>query len=395
MNKSQVLMEKDRKYLMQTYARYPVVIDHGYGATLWDPEGRRYIDFSSGIGVCSLGYGNPHWVDAVTQQASKLAHISNLFYSEPYILLAEALCTAAGMDRVFFSNSGAESNEGAIKLARKYSFDRYGPGRHTVITLVNSFHGRTITTLKATGQEKFHQTFFPFTEGFRYAQAGDLASLESVLDDDVCAILVEGVQGEGGVLPLSPSYLQELRALCDRRDLLLIADEVQTGIGRTGQLFAYQTLGYRPDVITVAKGLAGGLPMGAVLASGAAAEVLNAGSHGSTFGGNPICAAAALAVLKEVQALLPQVAEKGTYLRSRIEAMNAPCVTGTRGLGLMIGVPLEGRAAGEVNTQLVQNGLLCLTAGFNTLRLLPPLSITREEMDLGLAILENELTGGN
>lgn len=389
----QEIREKDEQFVMHTYARYPVAIDHGEGAAVYDVDGNRYLDFTSGIGVCSVGYSNPRWISAVEEQIHKLGHISNLFYTEPCVRLAEKLCMLSGMSRVFFANSGAEANEGAIKLARKYSFDKYGEGRQTVISLKNSFHGRTITTLKATGQEKFHNYFFPFPEGFRYAPANDLDALIKTAGDDTCAVLVEGVQGEGGVLPLDWQYLKALRKLCDERDWLLLADEVQTGVGRTGAMFCYQSLGYTPDVATLAKGLAGGLPMGAVLAGEKVSDVLGPGTHGSTFGGNPVCCAAALAVLEEIQAAVPTVTNRGELIRRTLNGIESPLAAGpVRGMGLMLGLPLKDIAPSDMAKKLLGRGLLCLTAGSDTLRMLPPLTITEEELREGLAILKSVLT---
>lgn len=383
----------DEQYVMQSYGRFPVAIDHGKGATVWDVEGKEYIDFTSGIGVCSLGYDNEDWVKAVTTQASKLGHISNLFYSEPYIRLAQQLCTRTGMSNVFFANSGAESNEGMIKLARKYSFDKYGKGRGTVITLHKSFHGRTITTLAATGQDVFHNYFFPFTEGFRYADTNDLDSVEAVAGHDVCAVMFELIQGEGGVLPLDPEFVQGVADLCAKRDWLLLIDEVQTGVGRTGSLFAFQQYGIQPDAVSFAKGIAGGLPFGGVMANEKCRSVFTPGTHATTFGGNPVAAAAALQVLDTLDdKLLQEVKEKGDYLRSQIEAMNLPCLGATRGMGLMIGIEVKGEKTNkEIAAKLIENGLLCLTAGPG-LRLLPPLVITKEEMDKGLAIMKATLS---
>ena len=380
------------EYIMNTYARFPVVIDHGQGATLYDPEGKRYIDFTSGIGVNALGYGCAPWTAAITAQAEKLGHISNLFYTEPAARLAETMCRRTGMKKVFFANGGGEANEGMIKLARKYSFDKYGQGRATIITLVNSFHGRTITTLKATGQPRFHNYFFPFTEGFRYAEADSMDSLLAVAGDDVCAVMVELVQGEGGVHPLERDYVQALTKLCRERDWLLLADEVQTGVGRTGALFCFQNYGILPDVCSFAKGIAGGLPMSGIMASERCCDVLTPGTHATTFGANPVCAAAALTVQETLSdAFLAQVREKGDYLRGRIEALDLPCLGKTRGMGLMIGVEVKpGYSNGELANRLVENGLLVLTAGAD-LRLLPPLVISQAEMDAGLEIMRNTL----
>ena len=382
----------DEQYVMHSYGRFQVAIDHGKGATVWAVVGKEYIDFSAGIGVCSLGYGDPGWVEAVSTQAAKLGHISNLFYTEPYAKVAHKLCVRTGMSNVMFGNSGAEANEAMIKLARKYSFDRYGKGRGTVITLRNSFHGRTITTLAATGQDKFHNYFFPFTEGFRYADANDLDSVEAVAGHDVCAVMMELVQGEGGVLPLDLEFVQKVAELCAKRDWLLLVDEVQSGMGRTGSLFAFQQYHIQPDVVSFAKGIAGGLPFGGIMANEKCREVFSPGTHGTTFGGNPVAAAAACHVLDRMDdAFLAQVKEKGAYLRQAIEAMELPCLGKTRGLGMMIGIDVVGEQTNsQLAAKLIESGLLILTAGPG-LRLLPPLTITQEEMDKGLSIMKAAL----
>lgn len=382
----------DHAHTLQTYGRFDVAIAHGKGATLWDLEGKEYIDFTSGIGVNSVGYGNEQWAWSIYEQALALGHISNLFYTQPYAKLADVLCRRAGMAAAFFGNSGAEANEGIIKLARKYSFDKYGKGRSTILTLKNSFHGRTITTLTATGQDVFHQYFYPFMEGFRYADANDLESVKAEGGKDVCAVMLELVQGEGGVLPMEPDFVRGLAELCAERDWLLLVDEVQTGIGRTGTLFTYQQYGIQPDAASFAKGIAGGLPMGGFLVNEKCRNVLGAGMHGSTFGGNPIAASAALTVLDILdEDALEAVKEKGAYLRAGIEALDKKSIGSTRGLGLMIGIEVkEGYTNKALAAQLVQNGLLVLTAGPG-LRLLPPLTITKEEMDKGLAIMAQVL----
>ena len=379
------------QYIMNTYGRFPVAIDHGEGATLYDPEGNAYIDFASGIGVTALGYGDPKWVEAITAQAKKLGHVSNLFYTEPAARLAEILCQRTGESCVFFANGGGEANEGMIKLARKYSFDKYGKGRATIVTLKNSFHGRTITTLMATGQDVFHNYFFPFTEGFRYAPANDLAALEAQYGD-VCAVMMELVQGEGGVLPLDKEYVQAVAKLCAERDWLLLVDEVQSGVGRTGSLFAFQQYGVLPDVVSFAKGIAGGLPMSGILASEKCRNVLGPGMHATTFGANPVCAAAGLVVQETLSDdFLQEVTAKGEYLRGAIEALDLPCFGKTRGLGLMIGIEVkEGYTNKEIAGKLIENGLLVLTAGPG-MRLLPPLVISKEEMDQGVAIMKKVL----
>ncbi len=386
------LVALDHQYTMQTYGRFDVDIDHGKGATLYDLAGKEYIDFSSGIGVNSIGYANEKWVAAITEQAKKLGHISNLFYSQPYAQLAKKLCERTGMSAAFFGNSGAEANEGIIKMARKYSFDKYGKGRGTILTLKNSFHGRTITTLTATGQDVFHNYFFPFTDGFRYAEAGSIDAIQEVAGHDVCAVMLELVQGEGGVYPMDPEYVHDLAVLCAERDWLLLVDEVQTGVGRTGTLFAFQQYGIIPDGVSFAKGIAGGLPMGGFLVNERCRNVMGPGTHATTFGGNPICAAAAQVVLDTLdEDALAAVTEKGKYIRARIERMGLSSLGETRGLGLMIGVEVKGEESNKVlAARLIQHGLLVLTAG-SALRLLPPLTITMAEIDKGLAILENTL----
>lgn len=390
------LKQLDQSRVMQTYSRFDVDIDHGSGATLYDLAGNEYIDFSSGIGVNSIGYGNPKWVEAVAGQAAKLGHISNLFYTQPGAVLADKLCARTGMACAFFANSGAESNEGVIKLARKYSFDKYGKGRGTVLTLKNSFHGRTLATLAATGQETFHNSFFPFPDGFRCAEGCDIDSVNAAAGHDVCAVLLELVQGEGGVLPMERDFVHALAVLCAERDWLLLVDEVQTGVGRTGTLFAFQQYGILPDAVSFAKGIAGGLPMGGFLVSDRCRAVLGPGAHATTFGGNPVCAAAASAVLDILdEDVLAAVGEKGDYIRRRIEDMDLPCLGATRGLGLMIGVEVRGKRSNRALAELlIHSGLLVLTAG-PVLRLLPPLTITMEEIDRGLAILQETLKEEN
>ena len=389
---SQEIRTLTDQYMMHTYGRFPVAIDHGEGARLYDPEGREYIDFTSGIGVSDMGYGYQPWVDAIAKQSNKLGHISNLFYTEPPAKLAQTLCQRTGMSCAFFANGGGEANEGMIKLARKYSFDKYGKGRATIITLNNSFHGRTITTLVATGQEVFHNYFFPFTEGFRYADANSLESLKAEAGEVVCAVMVELVQGEGGVLPLDQDYVQAVARLCRERDWLLLVDEVQTGVGRTGTLFAFQQYGVTPDVVSFAKGIAGGLPMSGILANEKCRDVLGPGMHATTFGGNPVCAAAGLVVQNTLtDAFLEDVQAKGTYLQNQIESMGLPCFGKTRGMGLMIGIEVrDGYTNKEIAARLIEHGLLVLTAGPG-MRLLPPLVITKEEMDRGLAIMRETL----
>lgn len=388
---SNELMNLDAQCVMQTYGRFPVAIDHGEGACLYSPEGKKYIDFTSGIGVNCLGYGNKKWLEAISAQAAKLAHASNLFYTAPYIELAHQLTSRTGMKRAFFANGGGEANEGMIKLCRKYSYDKYGSGRSTIITLRDSFHGRTITTLTATGQDVFHQYFFPFTEGFQYAAPNDLDAIRTLDDGTVCAVMVELIQGEGGVLPLDQDYVNALQALCQEKDWLLAVDEVQTGIGRTGSLFCFQEYSILPDVVSFAKGIGGGLPLAGIMAAEKTEHVLTPGTHATTFGGNPICCAGGLSVLEQLDdTLLADVKKKGQYMKEKISAM--PGVKEVRGMGLMLGVALtdqEGYAA-KVSA-MRDKGLLCLTAGHSTIRLLPPLTISQAEIDEGLSIMASVL----
>lgn len=387
----QELKAEENKYVMNTYGRYPIALDHGEGAMVWDVEGKKYIDLGSGIGVNSMGYNNKTIIDAITNQAHKLMHTSNLFTTEPMIQVAKKLVEKTHLNgKVFFANSGAEANEGAIKLARKYSFDKYGEGRYKIITLVNSFHGRTVTTLKATGQDRFHNYFFPFTEGFDYAEANDFESVRRKADDMACAVMMELVQGEGGVLPLDAEFVKQVEALCREKDLLLIIDEVQTGIGRTGSLFCFQQYGIRPDVVTMAKGLGGGVPIGAVLAAESCSNVLTPGTHATTFGGTPLVCAAANAVLDTVGdgQFLAKVKEKGEYLKNGILSIGSPNILGVRGMGLMLAIIVEdGKHAAYAN-KLLEKGVIALTAGKNAVRLLPPLTISREEMDEALTIMK-------
>ncbi len=387
----QELKAEENQYVMNTYGRFPIALDHGEGATVWDVEGKKYIDLASGIGVNCMGYNNPKIIDAITAQAHKLMHVSNLFTTEPMVQVAKKLVEKTHLNgKVFFANSGAEANEGAIKLARKYSYDKYGEGRYKIVTLINSFHGRTVTTLKATGQDRFHNYFFPFTEGFDYAVANDFDSVRKKVDDMTCAVMMELVQGEGGVLPLDPDFVKQVEALCREKDLLLIIDEVQTGIGRTGSLFCFQQYDIRPDVVTMAKGLGGGMPIGAVLAAESCSKVLTPGTHATTFGGTPIVCAVANAVLDTVGdgQFLTQVREKGEYLKNGILALGSPNIHGVRGMGLMLGIIVdEGKHAAFAN-KLIEKGVLAITAGKNAVRLLPPLTISKEEMDEALHIMK-------
>ena len=378
----------DDEYVMHTYGRYPLAIDSGKSATCFAPDGKAYIDFTSGIGVNSMGFSDPGWVAAVTAQLHKFQHISNLYYTEPCVLAAKLLCEKSGMKKVFFGNSGAEANEGVIKAARKYSFQKYGQGRSTIVALENSFHGRTMAALSATGQAAYHNFFFPFVDGFVFAQANDIEGTLSKLTDDVCAVMMEMVQGEGGVLPLEKEYVQAVYQACQEKDILFIVDEVQTGIGRTGSFYSYQQFGIQPDLVSSAKGLGGGLPIGAVLFGEKTEEVLVPGDHGSTFGGNPVVCAGAVEILNRMDdAFLAEVAKKGENLKEELLKMNH--VTDVAGMGMMLGIELDTDVKPIVNT-LMENGLLVLTAK-HKMRLLPPLNITQEELEQGLQILKDTL----
>ena len=380
----------DNTFVANTYARNPVLIQSAMGSAFTDSDGRKLIDFSSGIGVTSVGHSHPKWVRAVADQAAELAHTSNLYYTQPMITLAQKLCERTGMRRAFLANSGAEANEGAIKTARKYMSDAYPGKRFDILCLHNSFHGRTIASLSATGQASFHTHFGPFLSGFTFATANDVAELREKCTDSVGAILLECIQGEGGVVPLADAFLSEVATLCRTRDILLMVDEIQTGVGRTGKFLCSEHYGLMPDVVTLAKGLGGGLPIGAVLFGEKTMDTLGKGDHGSTFGGNPICCAAANAVLDIIDsALLAGVTEKGDYLKSRLQSL--PGITSVTGKGLMLGASLaEGLTNSQIVADCLRSGLLLLTAK-DKLRLLPPLTITKDELDQGLAILAQSL----
>lgn len=390
MNKQEII-SLDKEYLMQTYGRLEIAPVEGRSATLVDADGREFIDFTSGIGVNSLGFCDEGWIRAVSDQLSSIQHMSNYFYCDKAGILAKKLVGLSGLRRVFFGNSGAEANEGAIKLARKYSFDKYGTGRSTVVSLVNSFHGRTVTTLAATGQDVFHNYFYPFTEGFAYIPANDGSALER-LGNDVCAIIAEPIQGEGGVIPLDAEYVRILRKFCDERDILLIFDEVQTGIGRTGKFFGHEYFNVKPDILTLAKGLGGGLPIGAFVAGEKCESTLGAGTHGSTFGANPVVCAGANYVVDRVSdpRFLGEVIEKGEKIRNFVLGSKLSKVKSIRGKGMMIGIQVDGNPK-ELLHDAADAGLLVLTAGKDVIRLLPPLTITNYELDRGLEILAKVL----
>lgn len=387
---SEQIKQADAAYILPTYGRCDVALVEGKGCRAKDADGKSYLDLTSGIGVNSLGWCDDEWVAAVGKQAATLQHTSNIYYTQPAVMLAAELVTHTRMDKVFFGNSGAEANEAAIKAARNYSEQKYGQGRSTIVTLQNSFHGRTLATLTATGQDVFHEKFTPLLPGFAYIEANDIDALQRALAADVCAVMFEPIQGEGGVMPLSPDYVQTLRHLCDEKDVLLIADEVQTGIGRTGTLLACEQLGVQPDIVTLAKGLGGGLPIGACLLSEKCSSSLGKGDHGSTFGGNPVACAGALVVMQRMSRLfLAQVQQNGHYLLEALQAL--PQVDSISGMGLMLGITFKGNlAASEVQAAALQKGLLCLTAK-DKLRLLPPLIITQPEIDEAIAIIKQVL----
>lgn len=383
----QQIKAQDQAHILHTYGRVDVALVKGQNARAWDVDGKEYIDFTAGIGVNALGYADPEWAAAVAAQAGAIQHMCNYYYCPENTALAQELSAASGMAKAFFCNSGAEANECAVKIARKYGESR---GAYKIVTLENSFHGRTLTTLAATGQAGFHRDFLPLTEGFLYARAGDLEGVEKLLDGSVCAVLMEMVQGEGGVVPMDEGFVRGLETLCRQRDVLLMVDEVQTGVGRTGSFYAYQGYGVQPDVVTTAKGLAGGLPMGACLVSERLGDILQPGQNGSTFGGNPVACAGARVVVRRVSdpAFLQGVREKGACLKGKLEAL--PQVEYVRGRGLMLGVKLREKDAHDVLAQCAKQGLLILTAK-ELVRFLPPLTITKEDMDRGLEIFQRVL----
>ena len=382
--------QKDNQYIMHTYGRYDVALKSGKGSTAYDEDGKKYIDVASGIGVNSLGFCNEGWLEAVTKQAGTIQHMSNYFFCSQASDLAEKLCTKTGFSKVCFGNSGAEANECAIKVARKYSFDKYGNGRNEIITLRNSFHGRTVTTLSATGQDVFHNYFFPFTEGFKFVEANDFDAFKNAVTDKTCAVMFECVQGEGGVNILDKDYVKALAEFCKENDITVIIDEVQTGVGRTGKLFAYEHYDIKPDLMTVAKGLGGGLPIGVCMCGEKLAGVMTPSTHGTTFGANPVVCAGANYVLDTVdnEKFLAEVEEKGAYIEKKLRAVNG--VKDVRRLGLMIGIELEKGDAHDMAVKCLENGLIIITAK-TLMRMLPPLNISYEEIDEALAIYENTL----
>ena len=380
------IIKTDNEYVANTYARFPLVLREGKGSLVYDETGREYIDMGSGIGVTAFGIADDEWQAAVKTQLGKLQHMSNLYYTEPCAELAKLLCEKTGMKKVFFANSGAEANECAIKTARKWGCENKGEEYSTIVTLVNSFHGRTITTLAATGQEHYHEDFKPLTPGFVYAEANDLESVKKlVAENKVCAVMFECVQGEGGVIPLTAQFVQGLAELAEKENLLLIADEVQTGNGRTGELYAYMNFGIKPDIVSTAKGLGGGLPLGACLMGEKTGNVLKFGDHGSTFGGNPVCCAGALSIISRIdETLLAQVKQKSKYIVD--ELSGADGVESVSGMGLMLGIKTK-KPVKDVLNECMANGVLCLTAK-DKLRLLPALNIPMDVLVRAVDIIK-------
>lgn len=382
------LFEKANEFLMHTYVPLPIIITHGEGSCLFDENNKKYIDFTSGIGVSSVGYNNKKLNKAILNQLNSFAHLSNIFLSTPTVKLANKLTTISKMSKVFFSNSGAEANEGALKLAKKYSYMKYGGKRNKILSLKDSFHGRTLATLTATGQDKFHKYFDPFPDGYDYVTPNSIEDFKEKLTDDVCAIIMEAIQGEGGVNLLNSNFVQEVCNVCKEKDVLIIFDEVQCGLGRTGHIFCFQEFGVEADIITLAKGLGGGLPIGAILCNEKLSNTFTPGDHGSTFGGNPVVCAGALAVLDQIcnDELLSSVQAKGKFIRQTLTKSKLPLVKNIRGLGLMIGIEVS-CPPDEIQKKALEKGLLILTAGKNVVRLLPPLTISEIEIKKGLAIL--------
>ena len=384
-------IDTDKLFVANTYARFPIEIVKGNGSFVYDINGKEYIDLGTGIGVNAFGVGDEEWKTAVIEQLGKIQHASNLYFTKPCADLAKLLCDKTGMKKVFFGNSGAEANECAIKVARKYAADKKGVEYNTIITLQNSFHGRTITTLSATGQDVFHKHFTPLTEGFVYAKANDIESVkELVKNNNVAGILIECVQGEGGVIPLDKDFVKGVETICRQEDIVFMIDEVQTGNGRTGELYAYMNYGVSPDVVSTAKGLGGGLPIGACLMSEKVEKVLSFGDHGSTFGGNPVCCAGAISIINRLDKnFLAQVKEKGDYIFTTLK--NIKGIESVSGLGLMIGIKTE-KSAKEIVLKCMEKGVICLTAK-DKVRLLPPLNIPMETLRKAIEIIKETVSG--
>ncbi|MGE5417070.1 MAG: aspartate aminotransferase family protein [Acidobacteriota bacterium] len=390
---NQTIIDKGQKYVMNTYGRYSLALVKGQGSKVWDADGKEYLDFVGGIAVCGLGHAHPELVKVLQEQGQKLWHVSNLYWIEPQVELAKKLCQVTGMDKAFFANSGAEVNEGAIKLARKY-FYRKGQNRYEIIAMKNSFHGRTLGTLSVTGQTKYQEGYAPLLPGVKFAQINDLDSVASLITENTAAVMVEPVQAEGGVNPATTEFLQRLRKLCDEKGILLIFDEVQCGMGRTGKVMAYQHYGIKPDIVTLAKALAGGFPIGALLATDEAVTGFAPGDHASTFGGNPLaCAVACKSVeLLTEPAFLQNVVETGEYLKKKLQEIvdTEASAQEVRGLGLLIGLEFDTEVKDLVNL-CIADGLLVISAGPNVLRMVPPLNITKADVDAAVEIIKKAL----
>lgn len=388
-------IEKAEQILYRTYNRFPVIFDHGKGVFLYDTEGKEYLDFGAGIAVCGLGYNDPEYTAALENQAGKLLHISNLFYNQPAIDAGEKLLAASQMDRVFFTNSGTEAIEGALKIAKRYAYNRDGHGGHEIIAMKHSFHGRSLGALSVTGNDHYQEPFAPLLPGIRFAEFNNLDSVRALVSENTCAVIMETIQGEGGIYPASEEFLKGVRALCDENDMLLILDEIQCGMGRSGEMFAWQGYGVKPDVMTVAKALGNGVPIGAFLASGRAATAMVPGDHGTTYGGNPFVCAAADKVLEifETREIVAHVRQVGAYLWKKLDefAEKHDCVADHRGRGLIQGLEFDRPAAPIVSRALLENQLVLISAGANVIRFVPPLVITEEDVDWMIEKLEKSL----
>lgn len=392
---SQELLQGNKEYIMNTYASFPIALEKGEGSYVWDFEGKKYLDFVSGIAVNCLGYNDAEFVENITSQLKQLHHCSNLYVTKPSVDLAKMLVENSDFDKVFFCNSGAEAMESALKLSRKYGSVKKGEHAYEIITMKDSFHGRTLGAITATGQEKYQKDFGPLLPGVKYAQYNDFESLEKMVNENTCAIVLEVIQGEGGVHPAKKEYLEKVRALCDELDIVMVFDEVQTGIGRTGKLFGYQVYGVKPDVISLAKGLGGGIPIGAMMAVDRVAEVFEPGNHASTFGGNPIAATAGVTVLERLLngGVLENAEKQGLYLRQKLEGLKDkyPVITDIRGVGLIQGIELS-VAGSELVGKCIEKGLLLVGAGVNVVRFVPPLIISEKEIDEAIDILDKLLS---
>ncbi len=388
-------IEKAEQILYKTYNRFPVIFDHGKGVFLYDTEGKEYLDFGAGIAVCGLGYNDPEYTAALENQAGKLLHISNLFYNQPAIDAGEKLLAASQMDRVFFTNSGTEAIEGALKIAKRYAYNRDGHGGHEIIAMKHSFHGRSLGALSVTGNDHYQEPFAPLLPGIRFAEFNDLDSVKALVNENTCAVIMETIQGEGGIYPATEEFLKGVRAICDEHDMLLILDEIQCGMGRSGEMFAWQSYGVKPDVMTVAKALGNGVPIGAFLACGRAATAMVPGDHGTTYGGNPLVCAAADKVLEifGTREIVAHVRQVGDYLWKKLDEFTAKhgCVVDHRGRGLIQGLEFDRPVAPIVSKALLENQLVLISAGANIIRFVPPLVITEEDVDWMIEKLEKSL----